>query len=342
VTLGGVPSLVSGVLAGDVRALARACRAVDDRLPGHRDLLRALYPHTGRAWILGVTGNPGAGKSTLTDRLVEAFRRENARVGVIAVDPTSPFSGGAILGDRIRMQRHFEDAGVFIRSVATRGAVGGLSRSVSDLVRVLDAWGAGVVVVETVGVGQDELDITRRAHTTLVVVAPGLGDDIQAIKAGILECADVFAVNKADRAGAEATVRDLENMLALGDLSLGTPSISPGHGAARARATATTASDASATWVPPVIKTVAVSGDGVDALVDALRKHRRFGETTEAGRSERRRRMHAEFSAMLRDALVDSAVARLGDDIEKTADKIAAREVDPYDACDQLLNRFGS
>src|SRR5580658_3294210 len=208
--------LAKRVLAGEVRAVARALRHIDDRAPPYIDLLKDLFPHTGKAYVIGVTGNPGAGKSTLTDRLIEVFRERGKTVAVIAVDPTSPFSGGAILGDRIRMQRHAEDPGTFIRSVATRGHLGGLSRSARDMVRVLDAYGAGVILVETVGVGQDELEITRTAHSTLVVVAPGMGDEVQATKAGILECADVFAVNKADREGADSTVRDLELMIALG------------------------------------------------------------------------------------------------------------------------------
>src|SRR5499427_10972388 len=208
--------LAKDVVSGGVRAAARACRIVDDEQPGYIELLKELFPATGKAWIIGVTGNPGSGKSTMVDRLIELLRARDAKVAVVAVDPTSPFSGGAILGDRIRMQRHEGDPKVFIRSLATRGALGGLSRSARDVVRVLDAWGADVVLVETVGVGQDELEVTRAAHTTLVVITPGMGDDVQAIKAGILECADVFAVNKADREGADATTRDLELMIALG------------------------------------------------------------------------------------------------------------------------------
>ena len=183
------------IAQGDQRAAARAMRNVDDRMPGYLDLLKEIFPRTGRAFVVGVTGNPGAGKSTLTDRLVERYRAGGRTVGVICVDPSSPYTGGAILGDRIRMTRHATDPGVFIRSVATRGHLGGLSRSARDMVRVLDAYGSDVVIVETVGVGQDELEITRTAHSTLVVMAPGMGDEVQAIKAGILETADVFAVN---------------------------------------------------------------------------------------------------------------------------------------------------
>src|SRR4051812_21420213 len=208
--------LAARIVAGDVRAAARGMRNVDDRVTGYIDLLKEIFPHTGRAFVVGVTGNPGAGKSTLTDRLIERYRASGRKVGVICVDPSSPYSGGAILGDRIRMTRHATDAGVFIRSVATRGHLGGLSRSARDMVRVLDAYGSDVVIVETVGVGQDELEITRTAHSTLVVMAPGMGDEVQAIKAGILETADVFAVNKADRDGADSTMRDLELMIALG------------------------------------------------------------------------------------------------------------------------------
>ncbi len=236
--------LAEKVLAGDARAAARLMRDLDDRVPAAIDELRALHPHTGRAFVLGVTGNPGAGKSTVVDGLIERYRKRGKRVGVVAVDPTSPFSGGAILGDRIRMQRHATDDGVFIRSLATRGHLGGLSRSTGDVVAVLDAMGFDVVIIETVGVGQDEVEIVSTAHTAVVVTVPGLGDDIQAIKAGILEIADVLVVNKADRDGADRTVRDLTHML---DLRGGHP--------------------------VDIVKTVATTGQGIDELVAAIDRH---------------------------------------------------------------------
>jgi LAO/AO transport system kinase len=331
--------LAARVLSGNTLAAARACRAVDDRLPGHRELMKELYPHSGHAWLIGVTGTPGAGKSTLTDQLVVRLRRAGHRVGVVAVDPTSPFSGGAILGDRIRMQRHFEDPEVFIRSVATRGALGGLSRSASDMSRILDAWGAEVVIVETVGVGQDELDVTRMAHTTLVVMAPGLGDDVQAIKAGILECADVFAVNKADRDGADATVRDLEVMLALsGDLFSVSASKSRGHSGVTANVRAESGAT-SAGWTPAIVKTVATRGTGVDELEQKLREHRAWLDS-DAGRARRAERMNLVMLSFLRDALAEEALAELGDEVEAAAGRIARRETDPYTASEELIGKF--
>src|SRR5207237_5267660 len=240
--------LADRVLAGETRAAARLMRLIDDNQPAAEAELRALFPRTGRAQIVGITGNPGAGKSTLVDRLIAHLRAAGKTVGVLAVDPTSPFTGGAILGDRIRMQDHALDPGVFIRSLATRGQLGGLSRATSDCVRVLDAMGKDVVIVETVGVGQDEVEICRLAHTTVVVVVPGLGDDIQAIKAGILEVADLFCVNKADREGADRTVRDLRQMLEL---------------STQEREMA-------------IVKCVATQGEGTAELWKAIEDHYRF------------------------------------------------------------------
>jgi LAO/AO transport system kinase len=331
------------VVAGDTRALARALRMVDDRAQGSTELLKALWPHTGKAWVLGVTGNPGAGKSTLCDRLIGVYRQRGQKVGVVAVDPTSPYSGGAILGDRIRMQRHAMDAGVFIRSLATRGHLGGLSRSARDAVRVLDAAGHDVILVETVGVGQDELEITRTAHSTLVVMAPGMGDEIQAIKAGILECADVFAVNKADREGADATVRDLELMIALGGESMRALSAVRGHrthGAADGHVTPGEGPQGGGTWTPSIVKCVATSGDGVAELTGALDRHRTWVDGTEAGRQRRKERLAEEVRESLREALIEAATADLGSRIEDASRAVEQRSVDPYTATADLVDAF--
>jgi LAO/AO transport system kinase len=335
--------LAAGVLAGQTRAIARAMRLIDDRVPGWLELLKRLWPATGKAAVLGVTGNPGAGKSTLVDRLIEAYRAQGKRVGVVAVDPTSPYSGGAILGDRIRMGRHTMDEGVFIRSLATRGHMGGLSRSARDVTRVLDAAGFDVVLVETVGVGQDELEVTRTALSTLVVMAPGLGDEVQAVKAGILECADVFAVNKADRDGADATVRDLELMIALGNETVRALSKSRGHAthsAADGHVGAGGAGDVDGRWTPPILKCVATRGEGVAEVVAALDRHAAWVTGTETGRARRAARLAEEMRETLREALIDAAVQDLGPRIDAAVREVEGRGIDPYTVTERLVAEF--
>jgi LAO/AO transport system kinase len=304
-------SLSERVLAGEVRAAARLMRDLDDRMPGSIEELRKLYPHTGRAYIVGITGNPGAGKSTVVDALIAHYRAAGRRVGVVAVDPTSPFSGGAILGDRIRMQRHATDDGVFIRSLATRGHMGGLSRSTADVVAVLDAMGYDLVLVETVGVGQDEVDVVSAAHTAVVVTVPGLGDEIQAIKAGILEIADVLVVNKCDREGADRTVRDLVGMLELRPAGAGDVEI---------------------------VRMVAVKGQGTDELAAAIERHRQRMQGSAAGVDRARRRARAQLAELLQERLVTAADRHLaaGGGLEALAQAVAERRLDPYTAADTV------
>ncbi|MBK8257326.1 MAG: methylmalonyl Co-A mutase-associated GTPase MeaB [Polyangiaceae bacterium] len=325
-----------------MRATARACRLVDDRTGDYIDLLRDLFPSTGRAWTIGITGVPGAGKSTLTNGLIAAFRKQGKRVAVVAVDPTSPFSGGAILGDRIRMQEHFEDPEVFIRSLATRGTLGGLSRSAGDIVRVLDAWGADVILVETVGVGQDELEITKTAHTTLVVMAPGMGDDVQAIKAGILECADVFAVNKADRDGADSTVRDLELMIALGGEVTKAGAHSRGHHGAVLDVAKQEVSHAGGAWIPAIVRTVASRGEGTTALLGHLEKHRAWLSDTPEGQARREARLREAMRMQLRESLLEIAEHTLGQALDEAVARVAKKEIDPYSAAEELVAAFRS
>ncbi len=327
------------ILKGDVRACARAMRLADDRMPGATEILKDVFPHTGKAWVVGVTGNPGSGKSTLCDRLIDHARKQGKRVGVVAVDPTSPYSGGAILGDRIRMMRHATDDGVFIRSVATRGHLGGLSRSARDLVRILDAFGSDLIIVETVGVGQDELEITRTAHTTLVVMAPGLGDDVQAIKAGLMECADAFAVNKADRDGADATVRDLQLMIALGSETMIAAGKQRGH-VVHSEHDGVEKNKPQEGWVPPIVKCVALRGEGIDELATALERHHAWVTGTEAGRARRHERLAEELRETLREALIDAAMDKLGGAIDEALHAVETKALDPYTATEQLVERF--
>ncbi len=333
--------LVERVLQGDTRSAARLLRSIDDRAGSYLAALADLYPHTGRAQIIGITGNPGAGKSTLTDQLIAHYRKADKKVGVVAVDPTSPFSGGAILGDRIRMQRHALDDRVFIRSLATRGHLGGVSRSTADSVHVLDAWGADIVIIETVGVGQDELEVARIAHTTVVVVPPGMGDEIQAIKAGILEVADVFCVNKADRDGADATVRDLESMIGMGH-EIFHSQVRGGrhHGTHRVDLAAAQATLGDAEWLTPIVKTIAMRGQGIEDLVAAVEKHRVFLFNTVQGEARRRDRAREELLSVLHATVMDAVAAKLADDIEACVDRVMSRAVDPYTLARGLLDRF--
>jgi LAO/AO transport system kinase len=307
-------TLAARVLAGDVRAASRLMRDVDDGRESAVPELQALFPHTGKARVIGLTGSPGAGKSSIGDRLIHAYRRAGKSVGVVAVDPSSPFSGGAILGDRVRMQQHAEDPDVFIRSLATRGNLGGLSRAAADCVRVMDAMGKDIILVETVGVGQDEVDIAGLAHTVVLVVVPGMGDDVQAIKAGILEIADVFCINKADRDGVDRTDRELRSMLEL-------------------RRAVSTGEARKATWEPPIARTVALDGRGMDDLVKAIESHASF--LAQTGQREDRDvlRARTEFLAILRDRLLASALQRLERQrgkLDEIASRIAHREADPW------------
>jgi LAO/AO transport system kinase len=337
--------LARRVIEGDLRAAARAMRLVDDRARGHVELLKTLWKRPARAFVVGITGTPGAGKSTLVDKLVSAWRKDDAKVGVVAVDPTSPFTGGSILGDRIRMQRHFLDEKVFIRSIATRGAMGGLSRSAGDVVRVMDAWGCDVILLETVGVGQDELEVTKVAHTTVVVVTPGGGDEIQANKAGTLEVADVFAVNKADREGADAQVRHLEGMIALGnEIARGIAARPAGHSHAAHGAHAAFGSGAAGAqpdggWTPPILKTVAAKNEGIAELRAAVEQHRAW-TTSELGLLRQRRHANERLIALFRDILTEAAMTELAPDMERAAHAVEDGASDPYSACEALLAKF--
>jgi LAO/AO transport system kinase len=313
-------SLASDVLAGDRRAAARLLRAIDDALPVAESSLRDLFAHTGRAHVVGVTGTPGAGKSTLCDRLIHAWRAKGRTVGVLAVDPTSPFTGGAILGDRIRMQEHALDKGVFIRSLATRGNLGGLSRATFDSAKVLDALGCDMVLIETVGVGQDEVEIAQLAHTTVVVTVPGLGDDVQAIKAGILEIADIFVVNKADREGAERSVRDLRGML---ELKRTHPE--PG---------------VPVPWEPPIISCIATRNEGVGELAGAIDRHLAQLDATGDRLRREAARARAELLSRLEARLMTRVVELLERDeapLDELARRIARRELDPYTLADRAV-----
>jgi LAO/AO transport system kinase len=340
----GAQPLAPRILAGDIRAASRLMRMIDDGSEGATAELRAIFPHTGKAYVIGITGSPGAGKSTLTDRLIAHYRKSDLSVGVIAVDPTSPFTGGAILGDRIRMQSHATDPKVFIRSLATRGNLGGLSRATGDCIRVMDAMGRQVIIVETVGVGQDEIDIAGLAHTTVVVLVPGMGDDIQAIKAGILEVADVFAINKSDLDGADRVVRELNAMLELRH-AIRAPPMAMDHDAHHKLTQLSAAQKQERDdleWEPPIQKVIAAKDQKIDELAAAIQKHREWLDRTGNRQVREQSRAGTQFVALLRDRLLKAGLARLEREKGNLADvsrRIAERTADPYQLADELSVR---
>jgi LAO/AO transport system kinase len=316
----GEQELIEGVLTGERLALARLLTLVENDTPKGRAALDGLFPHTGKALLIGVTGSPGTGKSSLVSQLAKAFRVEGEeKVAVIAVDPSSPFSGGALLGDRVRMRDLHGDPGIFIRSTASRGALGGLARSTASMAQAMDAAGFGVILIETVGAGQSEVDIAKLAHTVVVVEAPGLGDDIQAIKAGILEIADILVVNKCDLPGAEQTARQLKTMIEMAHPS---------------RSGAST----SVLWMPPVVKTCSTGCLGIDEIVAQIARHQRYLDET----GERQRRDAERLQNNLRSLLRDTLMARWQEhlpagEIEHTLEKLASREISPFEAVEKLL-----
>ena len=326
--------------AGDTRVLARAISSIENRSPGWSDLLKALFPHTGKARVIGLTGAPGAGKSTLVDQLARLYRRtknphpfdklragssrkerglngapdENYTVGIIAVDPTSPYTGGAILGDRIRMQDHFADPGIYIRSMATRGSLGGLARTTADVTTVLDASGRDIILIETVGVGQDEVDIVRLADITVVILVPGMGDDVQTIKAGIMEIADIFVVNKSDREGAERVEREIRALQSLAVRKDG--------------------------WTPPIVKTVASEAKGIEELAAAIAQYENYLAKENRAIKKRMENWQERLVEMLRDAMLEKAQAQLADgSMARLAAEVAEHKRDPYSLIEEIAGK---
>jgi LAO/AO transport system kinase len=305
-------SLTEHLRSGDARALARAISTVENRSAGWSDLLKGLFPHTGHARILGLTGSPGSGKSTLVDRLAKHYRHDNQTVGIIAVDPTSPYTGGAILGDRIRMQDHFSDPGIYIRSMATRGSLGGLARTTADVATVLDASGRDRILIETVGVGQDEVDIVRLADVTIVILVPGMGDDVQTIKAGIMEIADIFVINKSDHEGAERVEREVRAMQSLDVRKDG--------------------------WTPPIVKTVASHGVGTEDLAAAIADYEEYLKKENLAFRKNVENWQERLVEMLREAMLEKARAQMdGHALERYAAEIAEHKRDPYSLVEEIV-----
>ncbi|MEZ4593956.1 MAG: methylmalonyl Co-A mutase-associated GTPase MeaB [Chloroflexota bacterium] len=325
-------ALLDGVLHGQIRAIARLITQVENSPVAAEQAVQALYPHTGQAHIIGITGSPGAGKSTVVNALVKALRQQEAQVGIVAVDPSSPFTGGALLGDRVRMRDLSGDPGVFIRSMASRGSLGGLAQATASVVKVLDAAGYDYILVETVGAGQAEVDIANAAHTTVVVEAPGMGDEIQSIKAGILEIADILVVNKADRPGADRTVRSLKMMLHLGPVGGTRKSgrISPTNGAAI---------DADG-WNIPVLETVATEEKGMAELAATLGQHMAHLRQSGEWLQRERERSWREIELLLQRRFMQQLQAQVSQELrERLLTAVAEREVDPYTAVNQLLSK---
>ncbi len=311
-----IKAWIEPLRSGDVRTLARAISTVENRAPGWSELLKALFPHSGRARVIGMTGAPGAGKSTLVDHLARFYRKQNHSVGIVAVDPTSPYTGGAILGDRIRMQEHFADPGIYIRSMATRGSLGGLARTTADVTTVLDASGRDIILVETVGVGQDEIDIVRLADITVVILVPGMGDDVQTIKAGIMEIADIFVINKSDREGAERVEREIRALQSLALRDDG--------------------------WTPPIVKTVATDGTGVDDLAAAIAAYVAYLQNENLALKKSVQNWQERLVEMLRDAMLEKARAQLDNgNMARLAAEVAEHKRDPYTLVEEIAAKVG-
>jgi LAO/AO transport system kinase len=311
-----IQAWIDQLRSGDTRALSRAISTVENHAPGWSDLLKALFPHSGKACVLGLTGAPGAGKSTLVDHLARHYRKQNRTVGIIAVDPTSPYTGGAILGDRIRMQEHFSDPGIYIRSMATRGSLGGLARTTADVATVLDASGRDVVMIETVGVGQGEVDIVRLADVTVVILVPGMGDDVQMIKAGIMEIADIFVINKSDHEGTERVEREIRALQSLATRQDG--------------------------WTPPIVKTVASEGTGIEQLAAAIADYETYLQEEGLVLKKSVQNWQQRLIEMLRDSMLEKAREHLGDGtVARMAAEVAEHKRDPYTLIEEIAGKIG-